>query len=145
MGGNFFMQKKDRHNIIIDLINREQITNQEDLGRKLAASGCVVTQASVSRDLEELGIAKVNGSYQLPRVPVAAMELGLKSLDTAGDHMVVGKCDSGLASAITVRIDGAVIDEIVGTIAGDDTIFIAVRDRLAQAAAIRKIWGLFVH
>ena len=137
------MQKKARHNLIVSLISDERIARQEVLAETLATSGFRVTQASVSRDLDELGITKVNGFYELPRMTAAAMELGLRSLDTAGANLIIGKCDSGLASAITVRIDAERIEEIIGTIAGDDTIFIAVGDSIQQANAISKIWGLF--
>ena len=137
------MQKKDRQDLILKLIQTDQIGRQDILTEKLAQEGVQVTQASVSRDLEELGIVKTNGFYELPRATSRAAEFGLRSLDTAGDNLIVGKCDSGLASAITVRIDASRIDEIVGTIAGDDTIFIAVKGPVGQTAAIAKIWGIF--
>jgi transcriptional regulator of arginine metabolism len=57
--------------------------------------------------------------------------------------LVVAKCDSGMASAVAVEIDRAAIPEIVGTLAGEDTIFIAVTDRKAQRTAIKKVWELF--
>ena len=137
------MQKKERQDFILKLIGAEQISRQEMLAEKLGLSGFVVTQASVSRDLEELGISKNNGVYGLPTSGSGAMRYGLKSLLTAGDSMIVGRCDPGLASAITVRIDAAGIDEIVGTIAGDDTIFIAVQNVDQQKSVISKIWNLF--
>src|ERR1035437_2386119 len=139
------MQKKERHDLIVDLVRDERITRQDIFAQRLIDRGVTVTQASVSRDLEELGIEKVNGIYTLPSVPPAAMEFGLRSLKPAGENLIVAKCDSGLASAITVRIDAAQIDSIVGTIAGDDTIFIAVADRIKQAAAISRISQLFVN
>jgi transcriptional regulator of arginine metabolism len=64
-------------------------------------------------------------------------------MDGAGDHLVVAKCLPGLASAVAVEIDRAGIAEIVGTLAGEDTIFIAVADRKGQRAAVKKIWELF--
>jgi transcriptional regulator of arginine metabolism len=67
----------------------------------------------------------------------------LLDLLTAGDALVVAKCEMGLASAVAVEIDRRVIPEIVGTIAGEDTIFIAVEDRKAQRTVIRKIWEIF--
>lgn len=137
------MQKRERHDLILNLIGSEQIGRQDVLAERLAQQGFHVTQASVSRDLEELGVVKVDGHYELPKTPAAIMEFGLRSLETAGDNLIVGKCDSGLASAITVRIDGGRIDEIVGTIAGDDTIFIAVRGSIQQGLAIKRIWNLF--
>jgi len=137
------MQKKDRHDFILKLIGTEQISRQDLLAQKLGISGFVVTQASISRDLEELGITKSNGVYQLPTAASGAAKYGIKSLTPVGDNLIVGRCDPGLASAITVRIDASAISEIVGTIAGDDTIFIAVPNADAQTAAISKIWNLF--
>jgi transcriptional regulator of arginine metabolism len=137
------MQKKERHDFILKLIGSEKISRQDLLAEKLGKGGFVVTQASVSRDLEELGITKSNGVYELPTAASGAIRYGLKSLSPAGANLIVGICDPGLASAITVRIDAASIDEIVGTIAGDDTIFIAVPDTDKQAGAIAKIWNLF--
>ena len=100
------MQKKDRQDLILHLIRSELIGQQDVLAKKLAQHGFLVTQASVSRDLEELGVVKTDGVYEIPKVSSAAMEFGLRSIETAGDNLIVGKCDSGLASAITVRIDG---------------------------------------
>ena len=137
------MQKKERQDLIVEIISAEPIPRQAVLVRKLTEHGLNVTQASVSRDLEELGIVKNDGVYVLPAISAAAREFGLRSLEPAGDNLLVGKCDSGLASAITVRIDAAGIDSIIGTIAGDDTIFIATGDRARQTAAITRISQLF--
>ena len=137
------MQKRDRQDLILNLISSERIGRQDILAERLSQKGFQVTQASVSRDLEELGVEKVEGYYELPKTPPVVIEFGLRSLEPAGTNLIVGKCDSGLASAITVRIDGGRIDEIVGTIAGDDTIFIAVEDAIKQELAIKKIWAIF--
>ncbi len=137
------MQKSDRHDLILNLIGSERIGRQDVLAERLSQKGFQVTQASVSRDLEELGVEKVEGVYALPKISSPIMEFGLRSVEAAGSNLVVGKCDSGLASAITVRIDSARIAEIVGTIAGDDTIFIAVKDATQQDVAVKKIWALF--
>ena len=96
------------------------------------------TQSSVSRDLEELGVVKHHGHYTLPRTNGAAAR-GLLSLDHAGDCLVIARTVPGLASAVA-EIDAAALPEIVGTIAGEDTIFIAVRD---QKGTIKKVWNLF--
>ena len=136
------MQKKDRQGLILRLIGAERIGRQDILAERLAQEGHVVTQASVSRDLEDLGVVKMKGAYVLRHTP-PTFEYGLKSLEIAGGNLIVAKCDAGLASAITVRIDGAKINEIVGTIAGDDTIFIAVSDTDRQEGAVAKIKALF--
>jgi transcriptional regulator of arginine metabolism len=137
------MQKSQRQTTILKLITGKQIGKQEELAELLENKGFSVTQSSVSRDLDELGIIKIGGFYALPRKPRNAVAFGLLKLDTAGENLIVAKCESGLASAVAVRIDGARIEEIVGTIAGDDTIFIAVKDAKAQKAAVKKIWETF--
>jgi transcriptional regulator of arginine metabolism len=138
------MQKSERQKSIIDLISAKNIGRQEELSELLEKRGFSATQSSISRDLLDLGIVKISGHYALPQRPAGALAIGLLlSLDTAGPYMVVAKCPSGLASAAAVRIDGARIPEITGTIAGDDTIFIAVRDEKAQRQSIKRIWEIF--
>jgi transcriptional regulator of arginine metabolism len=137
------MQKEQRQTTILKLITGGQIGRQEELAEILEKKGFSVTQSSVSRDLLELGIVKVGGFYALPQKPKTAMVFGLVSLEIAGDNLVVAKTEAGLASACAVRIDSAQIDEIVGTIAGDDTIFIAVRGQKEQKTVLKKVWEIF--
>ena len=137
------MQKEQRQTTILKLIRARQIARQEELTELLEKKGFPVTQSSVSRDLLDLGIIKANGFYALPQKPRNAVAFGLLSLRAAGDNLIVAKCESGLASAVAVRIDSITIEEIIGTIAGDDTIFIAVAGKDEQKAAIRKIWEIF--
>lgn len=136
------MQKRERHDLILKLIGKEPISRQDVLAAKLGKAGFSVTQASVSRDLDELGVIKVDGIYVRSR-PHSIERLGLTSIQAAGANLIVLKCEAGMASAITVRIDRAGVEDIVGTIAGDDTIFIAVADLKGQAAAIEQINVLF--
>ncbi|HEX8130908.1 MAG TPA: hypothetical protein VF527_17540, partial [Pyrinomonadaceae bacterium] len=90
------------------------------------------------------GVVKRRGRYLVPGAAAGkAAARGLLSLDVAGDALVVARCEPGLASAVAVEIDGAAIKEIVGTLAGEDTIFVAVAERKAQRAVIKKIWELF--
>jgi len=137
------MRKTERQEIILNLISARSVASQQELVSILRKNGFPVTQASISRDLEELGVVKSNGFYLLPQRPTTSTIFGIQTLVTAGDCMIVIKCLSGLASAAAVRIDAARIDEIVGTIAGDDTIFVAVKDQRAQRTAMRKIWEIF--
>lgn len=137
------MQKNERQSKILNIIGSTRVGRQDELVSLLRGHGYVVTQASVSRDLDELGVIKVNGSYAQRENNTVSFGLSLISIESAGDSMVVAKCASGLASASAVRIDAAKIDEIVGTIAGDDTIFIAVRDESGQKAVIKKLRELF--
>lgn len=139
-----FMQKENRQNTLLELISAKHISRQDELTELLEKKGFIVTQSSVSRDLVELGIVKLNGIYALPQKNVRNIPaFGLNKLETAGENLIVAKCDAGMASAVCVRIDNAEFEEIVGTIAGEDTIFIAVRDAKAQKAAIKEIWELF--
>jgi transcriptional regulator of arginine metabolism len=137
------MQKEPRQTALLKLINARQIGKQEELAELLEKKGFSVTQSSVSRDLLELGIVKVGGFYALPQKPKHAIVFGLLSLEIAGENMVVAKTEAGLASACAVRIDSAQIEEVVGTIAGDDTIFIAVRGQKEQKVVLKKVWELF--
>ena len=137
------MQKKNRHNALLSLIGSVPLSSQGALAEKLREQGFTVTQASVSRDLDELGVVKMDGYYALPPRSLNESGFGAVVFDTAGENLIVGRCLSGLASALTVRIDGVQIPEIVGTIAGDDTIFIAVKDSAAQIAVLEKFAEIF--
>ena len=135
------MQKRERHELILRLITREAISRQDVLADKLGKAGYSVTQASISRDLDELGVRKVDGIYA--RLRSVGADLALQSVIPVGDNLLVIKCEPGLASAVTVRIDRASFPEVIGTIAGDDTIFVATADRASQARATDKIRALF--
>jgi transcriptional regulator of arginine metabolism len=134
--------KQDRQRKILNLIRVKPIGTQEDLRAHLERAGVPATQSSVSRDLEELGIVKRRGRYALPHANGDSTR-GLLSLDVAGDVLVIAKCLPGRASAVAVEIDDAAFSEVVGTLAGEDTIFIATRDQKAQRAAMKRIWELF--
>lgn len=137
------MQKEERQETILKVIAAMRITRQEELVQALKDHGFEVTQASVSRDLEELGIIKVKGAYARPDRTMDRLGIGVTAIETAGPNLIVAKTHAGLASASAVRIDGAKLEDIVGTIAGDDTIFIAVKDAQSQKATIKELWELF--
>ncbi len=137
------MQKQLRQTAIIKLIVTKPIATQEELTGLLEKKGYSVTQSSISRDLLELGIIKLNGNYALPQKSQNAISLGLLGMEKAGENLIVVKCEAGLASAVAVRIDNAEIEEIIGTIAGDDTIFIAVKDYKSQISTMKIIWEMF--
>jgi len=137
------MKKEARQKKILTLIRAKRIGTQEDLTAHLERAGVVATQSSVSRDLIELGVVKQHGAYTLPQSPKGAAAHGLLSLEAAGDCLIVARCEPGMASAVAVEIDRAVLPEIKGTIAGDDTIFVAVSERKVQRLAIKRIWQMF--
>jgi transcriptional regulator of arginine metabolism len=136
------MNKRGRQQKILSLIRAKAVGTQEDLRALLERAGVPATQSSVSRDLEELGVVKHHGHYTLPRTNGAGAR-GLLSLDQAGDTLIIARTLPGLASGVAVEIDAAAIPEIVGTIAGEDTIFVAVRDAKSQRVAIKEVWALF--
>jgi transcriptional regulator of arginine metabolism len=136
------MLKRERQKRILNLIRAKPIGTQEALRAHLERAGVAATQSSVSRDLEELGVVKHHGRYALPHAN-GDLTRGLVSLDVAGEVLIVAKCLPGRASAVAVEIDDAAIPEVVGTLAGEDTIFIAVQDQKAQRAAMKKVWELF--
>jgi transcriptional regulator of arginine metabolism len=135
-------QKVARQRIIADIVSATAISRQSQLVSLLRKNGYVVTQASVSRDLEEIGIAKVAGVYRVAESATVTV-FGRLSFQNAGDHMIVARCRSGLASALAVEIDSANFDGIAGTIAGDDTVFIALSDSGALGNLSQKLTKYF--
>lgn len=137
------MDKTKRQQKILSLIHARRVGTQQELTQMLERAGFAVTQSSVSRDLEEMGIVKQRGRYTQPVASSDAAARGLLALVTAGENLIVVRCEPGLASAVAVEIDRAALAEVVGTLAGEDTIFIAVADRRAQRAAMKRILELF--
>ncbi len=136
------MQKNERQETILKVIAEKQIGKQEELTYELQTLGFTVNQSSISRDLLKLGIVKTNGFYTVPsKVHYACF--GLIRLEITGENLIVAKTEIGFAAAVCVRIDNAKIVEIVGTIAGEDTIFIAVSGQKEQRIVLKKVWEMF--
>ena len=136
------MQKSFTQKKLLSLIKAKPYATQAELRDSMERAGVPATQSSLSRDMEELGIVKHRGHYTIPKANGAAAR-GLLSLDFSGDNLVVARTEPGHASSVAVEIDSAALEEIVGTIAGEDTIFVAVRDQKAQRTAMKRIWELF--
>ena len=148
--------KADRQAEILRIIENEEIETQEDLANRLRALGYKVTQATVSRDIKELRLIKINGQqsdyrYAKPgRHELKANDRMIRllsdstlSVDYAGQIVVV-KTLSGSANVAAEAIDTMNWEEALGTIAGDNTIFIAVRsenDTAVIAERIRRLAG----
>jgi transcriptional regulator of arginine metabolism len=134
--------KRHRQEHIKRLVSARAIGTQQELAEALAGLGVAATQSSVSRDIVELGLIKVNGAY---RVPAPSADTGMPAVEfkTAGDNLIVATTEVGQAQPVAITIDRAAIAGIVGTVAGDDTILIAVRDAQAQRAAIARLETLF--
>ena len=134
--------RSQRQQMIMKLVSEKHIDTQESLQAELAKKGFSVTQATVSRDIKELSLIKTiapDGSYRysIPSLKKSGMQEGgsavlsfisesVSSVDYAGNTVVV-KCLSGMAQAVCAKLDDTGLDNVVGTLAGDDTIFILMR------------------
>jgi transcriptional regulator of arginine metabolism len=138
--------RRKRHLRILELISTRPVRTQEELAEALTAQGWDVTQSSVSRDIAALRLVKVDGSYRRPppRAPRAdpderRVAEGVLTIDTAGDALVVVHTSPGEANHVAVALDRLAWPEVMGTIAGDDTIFLAVKDMSAQRRVVRAV------
>ena len=142
--------KLRRHEAIIDLVNNQDINTQEELMENLQKQGFKVTQATVSRDIKELRIFKAlgkDGKYRYSTGGRNALDKtsGFESLfassveevDSA-ENIVVIKTMTGMAQAVCMSLDNIDFDNIVGTIAGDDTIFVLWRNLKATEEMLNK-------
>jgi transcriptional regulator of arginine metabolism len=144
-----------RQRIIADLIRSQPIASQEEVTSRLAAQGFAVTQATVSRDLDQLGAVKVKRggalSYALPDQlgdsDWAAGRLQrivadwVQSVEAAG-NMLVLRTPPGSAHLVGAAIDQARLPEIAGTVSGDDTLFLVIRDGFAAPQVKQKFQSL---
>ncbi len=147
--------KNDRKKAILDIVSHYEVDTQETLQALLLERGFSVTQATVSRDIKQLSLVKTmseNGSYKysLPRSDYdASSKTGLMrffsdavyAVDRAMNTVVV-KCHSGMANAVCARLDTAGYPNVVGTLAGDDTIFVLMRTEEDAASMLKELEGL---
>jgi transcriptional regulator of arginine metabolism len=133
--------RSKRHLKILELVATRSLRTQEELAEALAQEGWEVTQSSVSRDIATLGLVKAEGIYQ--RAAAAHLREitdpnerrlaeSLLSVDRAGDALLVLHTPPGEAQRVGSALDLLAWPEIVGTLAGDDTIFVAARNAAAQ-------------
>jgi transcriptional regulator of arginine metabolism len=124
------MRKRiERQDLIRRLVRRERIRTQRDLVDRLQAAGYVCTQATVSRDITEMGLRKLpEGVYVLAEdLHLQRMISELVTKVTKADNMVIVKASPGTAPGVAAALDGAGLDEILGSIAGDDTILVIAK------------------
>ena len=143
--------KKIRHAKIIEMIQKHDVETQEELAKYLRDAGFAATQATVSRDIRELNLSKIplrNGRQKyiilkqedghLGDRYIRVLRDGFSSMDMAQNILVI-KTVSGMAMAVAAALDAMRFTEIVGCIAGDDTIFVAVRSVDETQALMEKI------
>ncbi|HEX5213961.1 MAG TPA: arginine repressor [Vicinamibacterales bacterium] len=143
--------KARRQSAIVDIIHRSPVRSQEQLRRSMRAAGFDVTQATLSRDIRDLGLVKggADGAYQAPPLPHRAPQNGQSLLHRAASdylthvdqvqQMVVLRTGPGQAQLLGVAIDAAKLPEVVGTIAGDDTILVIARDPRRARALVKRL------
>ena len=138
--------RRKRHLKILELISTRPVRTQEELADALTALGWEVTQSSVSRDIAALRLIKVDGAYRRPAPRASRADpdeqrvgQGVLTMETAGDALVVLHTPPGEANHVAVALDRISWPEVLGTIAGDDTIFLAVKDSRAQLQVLREL------
>ena len=140
-------QREERQQAILKILRRQHVTRQDELVELLRKRGIEATQSSISRDLRQLGISKLDQEYR----PVAEDETAdagreisaladfVVETRTAGPHQTVVKTVAGAAGQVALALDHCGWPEIVGTVSGDDTIFIATRTGGDQKRLVAKL------
>lgn len=146
--------KTRRQSAILDVVEHEAVRSQEQLRQRLASRGFVVTQATLSRDIKELGLLKrsSDGAYQPAGAEAAPAQTAVDALGRAlaeylvnvepVQQLVVLKTGAGQAQLLGLAIDRARLDEVVGTLAGDDTILIIAREPRGAQTVAKKLRDL---
>ena len=137
------------------ILRRRRPRTQQDLVRALEAKGFQITQSSLSRDLMHLGARKVDGAYRLISSEEEAAEVGhayptlgelqpfVRSVRPAGPNLLVIATRPGLAQTVALALDSMAMPEVIGTIAGDDIVFVATPQRRAQRNLERRFERIF--
>jgi transcriptional regulator of arginine metabolism len=145
------IMKSRRQGAILEIIDREPLHSQEELRRRLQRAGFEATQATISRDIKELGLVKRagDGAYQRPGVTTGSPAMTLNALAHAAaefirrvdrvQQLLVIRTGAGQAQALALAIDGAHLPETVGTIAGDDTILVIAKDGRRATSLVKRL------
>ena len=143
-----------RHREILTLLRKRRVASQAEIVDALRRRGVGATQPSVSRDLQELGIVKVGGRYLTPPLrpgsPGPPQELAeashfVRTARPAGPHLVVLLTVVGSAQTVALALDHAAFPEVVGTVAGDDTIFVATATAADQKLFLQRLDTLLIQ
>ncbi len=122
--------KAERHSAILELINRGSAHTQQEIAAALARRGIHATQATISRDIQELALVRSGGGYRSSAALVKELVLSVEVVEP----MAVVKTPPGTANLVARRIDEAALPGIAGTVAGDDTIIVVLRKPSAGRA-----------
>jgi transcriptional regulator of arginine metabolism len=138
-----------RRAAILRILRAAPVRKQDELVRRLREEGHKVTQSSISRDLRDLGVLKAGGRYLPPDDgnrsidDFGTLRQFVRGVATAGSALTVLRTTIGAAQSVAIAIDKAAWPEVVGTISGDDTIFIATDTAAEQATLAERLRGLF--
>jgi transcriptional regulator of arginine metabolism len=142
-------QQNERREAILALLRTHRIARQSELVDRLARRGFAATQSSVSRDLRDLGVAKVGERYLAPQSPSGPatdfepLAGFIAGWSTAGPNLTILRTSVGAAQSVAVAIDRAGWAEVVGTISGDDTIFVATASIRGQQNLLARLNKIF--
>lgn len=136
-------KKQARQDVILKLIKEKEIRTQEDLSKNLEKFGFKTTQSSLSRYIAELGLTKQHGSYIIPPRGMHGSAPLITAIDSAGPNMLVVKTLVGMAAPVGITIDSQKNQNIIGTIAGDDTVFVALSNNSNHDVVKKAISKLF--
>lgn len=133
-----------RRQAILEILEEQSVTRQADFVQLLHAKGVVATQSSISRDLRELGITKLGDGYAQQRMPAELTEASVpegfvRHVEPAGANLTVIHTATGAAGRVALSLDRSNWPEIVGTISGDDTIFVATKHANDQKQLLAKL------
>jgi transcriptional regulator of arginine metabolism len=122
--------KTQRHHAILEVVNRGSVHTQEEIARALARRGVRATQATISRDIQELGLVRAGSGYRSSAALVSELVLSIELVEP----VAVIRTPPGTANLVARRIDEAALAGVAGTVAGDDTIIAVLRNRGAGRA-----------
>lgn len=140
--------RDQRRQRILTLLERARVKNQAELQRRLADDGHDVNQATLSRDLRDLGVVKGKDGYELPQAPLSAQNAQTSLWHavhtwllsaTPAQNLVVLRTPAGGAMALGVALDQAALPGVVGTIAGDDTLLAVCSDNQKARALVQRL------
>ena len=136
-------KKQSRQHVILQLVKECQLKTQDDLKKALTSHGFEVTQSSLSRDITELGIIKHAGCYAVAHRPRNSGLPQIKEVVSAGPNLLVIKTMAAMAAPVGIIVDENKIHGVIGTISGDDTVFIATRPKTSHNTIIKQVRNIF--
>src|SRR5438552_3164941 len=144
------MEKERRQEALLMLVREKPVANQRQIVDWMRLAGFSATQASISRDVRELGLVKLRGRYLPAEGALTGAEIGppdqpvfglITDFEPIGANLIVVHTAIGAASSVGVALDEKQLDEVAGTVAGDDTLFVAVRSRSHQGRLLAMLNG----